>query len=386
VANDKNGRGFESAAVHGGEIPALTSRPAVSAIYHSSTFIVDSVDEHDADYNYGRNGNPNRTALGTCIAELEGGGQGFAFSSGMGAEDTLIRTVCAPGDHVLVSAHLYGGTFRLFDQILRRWDIQFSPVDLSDLDAVRSAMRKKTVAIWAESMTNPTLRVADLSKLAEIAHDSGALFVVDNTFASPYLVQPLDLGADAVVHSTTKYLGGHSDVVGGAAVVRDESLAVSLALHQKSMGNVAGAIDAWLTLRGVRTLPVRMERHCDNAEAVARLLAEHPAVSAVHYPGLPSHPDHQVAKRQMRRFGGMVSFELNGDQDAAVRFCESTSMFALAVSLGGVESLVELPARMTHVGAVGSGFAAPPDLVRLSVGIETKDDLLADVAAALIAV
>lgn len=380
-------KGFESAAIHAGDgFAPATSHPAVAPIYQSSTFVVEDIATYGQDFAYSRVSNPNRQALGACVAALEGGGHGHAFSSGLAAEDTVLRVLCRPGAHVVVASDVYGGTFRLFDEVLQRWDVNYTAVDVFDPDAVAAAVQNNTAVIWTESVTNPTLRVPDIERLTAIAHEAGARLVVDNTFTSPYLLRPLDLGADVVVHSTTKYLGGHSDVVGGAAVVRDGELDEALTLHLKTMGGTAGAFDAWLTMRGIKTLPVRMERHCDNAEAVAAFLAGHEAVASVNYPGLPNHPDHEVAARQMRRFGGMVSFHLRGGVDAAVRFCEATELFALAVSLGGVESLVELPAKMTHKGAADSSCAAPEDLVRLSVGLETIDDLLEDLSDALDAV
>jgi cystathionine gamma-synthase len=307
----------------------------------------------------------------------------MAFASGLAAEDTLLRTVCSPGDHVVIPGDAYGGTYRLFAQVLQRWGVDFTPAPLGDLDAVRAAIRPQTKVIWCETPTNPLLGIADIEALAALAHESGALLAVDNTFASPYLQQPLVLGADVVVHSTTKYVGGHSDVVGGALVVRDGELGERLVYHQNAMGAVAGPFDSWLTLRGVKTLGVRMERHCDNAERVVEFLGAHPKVSSVLYPGLLDHPGHDVAAKQMRRFGGMVSFRVRGGEDEAVAICNRTELFTLGESLGGVESLIEHPGRMTHASAAGSPLEVPADLVRLSVGIETTDDLLADLERAL---
>jgi cystathionine gamma-synthase len=335
-------------------------------------------------YEYSRSGNPTRTALEECLAALEGGERALAFASGMAAEDCLLRTILRPGDHAIIGDDAYGGTYRLFARVLSDWGVTFTPAPLSDADAVRSLVTERRARIvWAETPTNPLLNIADIPALAEAAHEGGALLVTDNTFASPYLQRPLDLGADAVVHSTTKYIGGHSDVVGGAIVVRDAGLGERLAYNQNATGAVAGPFDAWLTLRGVKTLAVRMDRHCGNAERVAEMLSAHPAVSQVLYPGLPSHPTHDVAAKQMRRYGGMVSFRLVGGESQAVDVCARTRLFTLGESLGGVESLIEHPARMTHASAAGSALEVPADLVRLSVGIEDAADLIADLRQAL---
>jgi cystathionine gamma-synthase len=291
--------------------------------------------------------------------------------------------VCHPGSHVVIPDDAYGGTFRLFAKVLERWGVEYTPAPLGDLDAVRAAMRPRTKAIWSETPTNPLLGIADIGMLAGIAHENGGLLVVDNTFASSYLQQPLGLGADVVVHSTTKYAGGHSDVVGGALITRDAHLGEQLAYHQNAMGAIAGPFDAWLTLRGLRTLGVRMDRHCDNAERIAEALTRHPKVTEVLYPGLPDHPGHEVAAKQMRRFGGMVSFRVAGGEAAAVEVCNRAELFILGESLGGVESLIEHPGRMTHASAAGSPLEVPGDLIRLSVGIENVEDLLADLAHAL---
>jgi cystathionine gamma-synthase len=302
----------------------------------------------------------------------------------MAAEDCLIRTLCRPGDNVLIPGDAYGGTFRLFDKVMTTWGVQHAPVMQTDLEAVaRAAAAQRPRLIWAETPTNPLLSIVDIRALAAIAHDHGALLVVDNTFASPYLQRPLDLGADFVVHSTTKYLGGHSDVVGGALVIKDPAHAEAIAFHQNATGAVSGPFDAWLTLRGIRTLAVRMDRHCANAARIAQALAEHPAVASVLYPGLPGHPGHELAKAQMRDFGGMVSFRLAAGEQAAVDLCAKTRLFTLGESLGGVESLIEHPARMTHASTAGSPLEVPADLVRLSVGIEDPDDLLADLSQAV---
>ena len=302
----------------------------------------------------------------------------------MAAEDCLIRTVCSPGDHVLIPDDSYGGTYRLFARVFTGWGLSHAVVPISDAAAVREQLAaRKTAVVWVETPTNPLLGIADIRALAQAAHEAGALLVVDNTFASPYLQQPLTLGADVVVHSTTKYLGGHSDVVGGALVVADPELAERLAFTQNATGAVAGPFDAWLTLRGVKTLAARMDRHCRNAMRVAQTLAEHPAVAEVLYPGLPSHPGHKTAQEQMRAFGGMVSFRLLAGEEAAVRVCDRTRLFTLGESLGGVESLIEHPARMTHASVTGSALEVPGDLIRLSVGIEDCDDLLDDLRQAL---
>jgi cystathionine gamma-synthase len=321
--------------------------------------------------------------LESCLAALEGGTRGLAFASGLAAEDTLLRTVCAPGDHVLIPGDAYGGTYRLFAKVHARWGLEFTPVLQQDPAAVRAAMRPNTRLIWCETPTNPLLGICDIAALAQIAHEAGALLAVDNTFASPYLQQPLALGADLVMHSTTKYLGGHSDVVGGALVVADPSLGSELTYHQNAIGAVAGPFDAWLVLREAKTLAVRMDRHCTNASAVVEFLTGHPKVHQVLYPGLASHPGHEVAARQMRSFGGMVSFRVHGGVEAALGVCNRARLFTLAESLGGVESLIEHPARMTHASVAGSALEVPDDLVRLSVGIEDIADLLEDLRHAL---
>jgi cystathionine gamma-synthase len=375
--------GFDTLAIHAGQEPDPATGAVVPPIYQVSTYKQDGIGGLRGGYEYTRTGNPSRSALEECLAALEGGARGLAFASGMAAEDTLLRTICAPGDHVVIPDDAYGGTYRLVARVLSRWGLEYDPVPLADIEAVRAAVRPRTKAIWVETPTNPLLGIADIAALGQVAREAGALLVVDNTFASPYLQRPLALGADVVVHSTTKYIGGHSDVLGGALVVSDIGLGGELAFHQNAMGAVAGPFDAWLTLRGVRTLGVRMDRHSANAARVADFLARHPQVSSVRYPGLPGHPGHDVALKQMRAFGGMVSFRHAGGEEAAVRVCERTKLFTLAESLGGVESLIEHPARMTHASAVGSPLEVPGDLVRLSVGIEDADDLLADLERAL---
>jgi len=376
--------GFETRAIHAGQEPDRLTGAVVPPIYQVSTYMQDGVGGLRGGYEYSRTANPTRTALETCLAALEEGARALAFASGMAAEDCLLRTVCAPGNRVLIPDDAYGGTYRLFAAVLDRWGVRHVPVPFGDEAAVRQALAERPVrVVWVETPTNPLLGIADIAAIAGLAHDAGALLVVDNTFASPYLQRPLALGADVVVHSTTKYLGGHSDVVGGALVAADQGLAEQLAFHQNAMGAVAGPFDAWLTLRGIKTLAARMDRHCANAVRVAAALATHPAVDQVLYPGLSSHPGHQTAARQMRAFGGMVSLRLRGGAAAALAMCGRTRLFTLAESLGGVESLIEHPGRMTHASVTGSPLEVPADLVRLSVGIETCDDLLDDLLRAL---
>ena len=376
--------GFETLAIHAGQEPDPVTGAVVTPIYQTSTYKQDGIGGTRGGYEYSRTANPTRTALETCLAALENGAQAFAFASGMAAEDCLVRTLCRPGDRVLIPRDAYGGTFRLFDKIMTAWGVQYEPVPQTDLAAVaKVAAAQRPRLIWAETPTNPLLSVIDIRALAALAHDYGALLVVDNTFASPYLQQPLNLGADIVIHSTTKYIGGHSDVVGGALVIKDPAYAADLAFLQNATGAVPGPFDAWLTLRGVKTLAARMDRHCTNAARVAQALREHPAVASVLYPGLPGHPGHDIAKSQMRDYGGMVSFRLAAGEEKAVEVCARTTLFTLGESLGGVESLIEHPARMTHASTAGSPLEVPPDLIRLSVGIEDPDDLLADLSKAL---
>jgi len=381
---DLSQAGFETRAIHSGYEPDPTTGAVIPPIYATSTYAQDGVGGLRGGYEYSRSANPTRTALESTLAALEGGARGFAFASGLAAEDTLTRALCKPGDHVVLPDDAYGGTFRLFDKVEQGWGLPHSPADVSDVDAVAAAIRPgETRMVWLETPTNPLLTIGDIAAIAEVAHDAGALLVVDNTFASSYLQQPLALGADVVVHSTTKYAGGHSDVVGGAIVVRDADLAERIGFHQNAIGAVAGPFDAWLTLRGLKTLALRMERHCDNAERVVDFLTSHPAVGDVIYPGLETHPGHEVAQRQMRRFGGMVSFRVTGGEEQALAVCAATEVFTLGESLGGVESLIEHPGRMTHASVAGTELEVPSDLVRLSVGIETPDDLVADLARAL---
>ncbi|WP_431680171.1 cystathionine gamma-synthase [Kitasatospora sp. KL5] len=376
-------QGFETLAIHAGQEADPQTGAVVTPIYQVSTYKQDGVGGLRGGYEYSRSANPTRTALEECLAALEGGARGLAFASGLAAEDTLLRTILKPGDHIVIPNDAYGGTFRLFAKVLTRWGVEFSVANTQDLADVRAQLRPNTRAVWVETPSNPLLGITDLAALAEVAHGAGALLVVDNTFASPYLQQPIALGADAVVHSTTKYMGGHSDVVGGALVLADAGLGEEVAYHQNAMGAVAGPFDSWLVLRGIKTLGVRMDRHSANAEKVAELLAGHPKVHQVLYPGLPSHPGHDIAAKQMKAFGGMVSFRVNGGEEAAVEVCNRTELFTLGESLGGVESLIEHPGRMTHASVAGSALEVPGDLVRVSVGIESVDDLLADLRRAL---
>jgi cystathionine gamma-synthase len=375
--------GFNTRAIHAGQEPDAATGAVNVPVYLSTTFKQDGVGGLRGGYEYSRSANPTRTALQEALAALEQGSTGMAFASGLAAEDTLLRTVCEPGTHVVMAGDAYGGTFRLISRVLSRWGVTHTPADLADLDAVRGAIEPSTRVIWCETPTNPLLNIADIAGLAQVAHDAGALLVVDNTFASPYLQQPLTLGADVVVHSTTKYLGGHSDVVGGALVTADAELGERLAYNQNAMGAVAGPFDAWLVMRGIKTLGVRMDRHQANAARIAEFLLGRSDVAAVLYPGLPDHPGHEIAAKQMSGFGGMLSFRLAGGEEQALKVCERAQLFTLAESLGGVESLIEHPGRMTHASAAGSPLEVPSDLVRLSVGIEDVDDLLADLEQAL---
>ncbi|MEI6375443.1 MAG: cystathionine gamma-synthase [Actinomycetes bacterium] len=376
--------GFESLAIHAGQEPDPLTGAVVPPIYQVSTYAQDGVGGLRNGYEYSRSGNPTRTALQECLAAIEGGTTGLAYASGLAAEDNLLRTVCRPGDHVVIPNDAYGGTFRLVSKVLGPWGLDYTPAPVTDAEAVAAAIVPgRTKVVWIETPTNPLLAVADIAALADVAHAAGAILVVDNTFASPYLQQPLALGADVVMHSTTKYLGGHSDVIGGALVTSDPELAEQLTYHQNAMGAVPGPFDSWLVLRGIKTLGVRMDRHCANAHAVVDMLTAHPKVHAVLYPGLPGHPGHEAAVKQMRDFGGMVSFRVTGGEAAALEVCSRTKLFTLGESLGGVESLIEHPHRMTHASAAGSPLEVFDDLVRLSVGIETADDLVADLEQAL---
>jgi cystathionine gamma-synthase len=376
--------GFETLAIHAGQEADARTGSVIIPIHATSTYLQDGVGGLRSGYEYSRTGNPTRTALEACLAALEGGARGLAFASGMAAEDTLLRALTRPGDHVVIPDDAYGGTHRLIDKVAGPWGLEHTAAPVADVDAYRAAVQPgRTKLVWVETPTNPLLGIADIAALAEIAHEVGALLVVDNTFASPYLQQPIRDGADIVVHSTTKYCGGHSDVVGGALITRTAEQAEPLAYAQNAIGAVSGPFDAWLVLRGLKTLAVRMEKHSDNAELVVDFLRSQPAVTEVLYPGLPDHPGHQIAARQMRRFGGMVSFRVRGGEDAAVAVVNAAQLFTLAESLGGVESLIEHPGRMTHASVAGSVLEVPGDLVRLSVGIETGADLVADLEQAL---
>ncbi|MFM8516186.1 MAG: cystathionine gamma-synthase [Actinomycetota bacterium] len=379
--------GFNTRAIHAGQEPDPLTGAVVPPIYQVSTYAQDGVGGLRGGYEYSRSGNPTRTALQECLASLESPVEpavGLAFASGLAAEDTLLRTVLAPGRHAVIPDDAYGGTYRLFARVAQPWGVDHTPADVTDPAAISAAIIPgRTALVWIETPTNPLLNIADIAAIADAAHSAGALLVVDNTFASPYLQQPLLLGADVVVHSTTKYLGGHSDVIGGALVTMDAELGQRLAYHQNAMGAVPGPFDSWLVLRGIKTLGVRMDRHCSNAAQVSEFLVSHPKVSAVHWPGLMDHPGHAVAAKQMKDFGGMVSFRVRGGESAALDVCARTRVFTLGESLGGVESLIEHPGRMTHASAAGSPLEVPADLVRLSVGIEDAEDLLADLDRAL---
>ena len=375
--------GFATKAIHAGFRPDPGTGAVNPPIYASSTFAQDGVGGLRGGFEYARTGNPTRAALEAALAAVEDGGFARAFSSGMAATDCALRSVLRPGDHIVIPDDAYGGTFRLIDKVFRHWGIEHTPVALSDLDAVRAALTPATRMIWVETPTNPLLSIADIAGIVDIGHAAGAKVLVDNTFASPALQQPLTLGADIVLHSTTKYIGGHSDVVGGALVTGSEELDADFAFLQNGAGGVPGPFDAYLTIRGLKTLEVRMQRHSENAARVAEFLVEHPAASRVLYPGLPTHPGHDVAARQMSGFGGMVSVRMAGGPEAARKLCSRTEIFILAESLGGVESLIEYPGAMTHASTAGSQLEVPDDLVRLSVGIEDGADLLADLEQAL---
>ncbi len=374
--------GFETRAIHAGQAPDPASGAVVPPVSISTTFVQSEVGELRAGYDYARSGNPTRTSLETQLAALEGAKHAFAFASGLAAEDCLLRQM-AHGSHLVMGHDAYGGTFRLVSKVHAPHGLQHAPVNAHDVAALDEAWRDNTKMVWIETPTNPTLAIVDIEAVAAFAHERGALCVVDNTFASPYLQQPLALGADAVIHSSTKYLGGHSDVVGGLVALNDDELAEGIGFLQNAAGAVPGPLDCYLTIRGIKTLALRMERHCDNAEAVVELLTAHPAVDKVLYPGLESHGQHDVAAKQMRRFGGMVSFTVKGGEPAALQVARSTQIFTLAESLGAVESLIEHPGRMTHASAANSPLEVDPALIRLSVGVETVDDLLADLASAL---
>ena len=375
--------GLATKAIHAGYRPDPATGAVNAPIYASSTFAQDGVGGLRGGFDYARTGNPTRAALEASLAAVEEGAFGRAFSSGMAATDCALRAVLRPGDHVVIPNDAYGGTFRLIDKVFTQWNITYTPVALYDLAAVRAVITPQTRLIWVETPTNPLLSIVDIAAIAEVGKQNSAKVLVDNTFASPALQRPLTLGADVVLHSTTKYIGGHSDVVGGALVTNDNELDDAFAFLQNGAGAVPGPFDAYLTIRGLKTLVVRMERHNENASAVAEFLAGHPSVSTVLYPGLPTHPGHEIAARQMAGFGGMVSVRMRGGRAAAEDLCARTRVFILAESLGGVESLIEHPSAMTHASTFGSQLEVPDDLVRLSVGIEDVADLLADLQQAL---
>ncbi|MEU3609955.1 cystathionine gamma-synthase [Streptomyces sp. NPDC035033] len=383
MSDQHSHQNFETRAIHAGNTADPLTGAVVPPIYQVSTYKQDGVGGLRGGYEYSRSANPTRTALEENLAALEGGRRGLAFASGLAAEDCLLRALLVPGDHVVIPNDAYGGTFRLFAKVVQRWGVDFSVADTSDVGAVRAAINDRTKLIWVETPSNPLLGITDIEAVAGVARQAGVKLVVDNTFASPYLQQPLALGADVVVHSLTKYMGGHSDVVGGALIAADAELGEELAYHQNAMGAVAGPFDSWIVLRGIKTLAVRMDRHGENATRVADFLTRHPKVTQVLYPGLAEHPGHEIAAKQMRSFGGMVSFRVEGGEAAAVAVCDRAKLFTLGESLGGVESLIEHPGRMTHASVAGSALEVPADLVRLSVGIENADDLIADLREAL---
>ena len=381
MGHDWNGSAFETRAIHAGQDPDPTTGAVIPPIYQTSTYVQEAVGVHKG-FEYSRTDNPTRSALHEVVASLEGGAWALAYASGLAASQNLTYLV-GPGDHILLSDDAYGGTYRLIAKVVSRYGVDFSLVDMADLDAVRAAIRPQTRLVWVETPTNPYLKIVDIRGVADLLRDHPAKLVVDNTFASPYLQQPLRHGADFVLHSTTKYLGGHSDVVGGVLVGNDPEAYQSLKFHQNAAGAVPGPMDCWLTLRGIKTLPVRMDRHSANARAVAEMLSGHEAVEQVFWPGLASHPGHAVAARQMRDFSGMVSFTVRGGLETAAAVAAGTKVFALAESLGGVESLIEHPGQMTHLSVAGTGAEVADNLVRLSVGLEHADDLVADLKQAL---
>lgn len=375
--------GFSTKAIHAGQTPDPVTGAVVPPIVLASTHMQDGVGNLRGGYEYARGGNPTRDALQVQVAALEGASHAFAFASGLAGEDALLRSVLVPGDTIVMSNDVYGGTHRLAKRIFGRWDVTVVTVEMTDLEAVRQTVAEhKPRVLWVETPSNPFMKVSSIADLAEIAHSAGATVVVDNTFATPYLQRPLEWGADVVVHSMTKYLGGHSDVLGGAVVTSNAEIAEQVGFHQFAAGAVMSPFEAWLTTRGIKTLAVRVERHQENAMAIALVLEADPRVAEVFYPGLPSHPQHELAKKQMSGFGGMLSFRLDTGKQAK-KFVESTSVFTLAESLGGVESLVNYPCEMTHASVRGTELEVPDTIVRLSVGIESVDDLIADVKAAL---
>lgn len=374
---------FSTRAIHAGQHFDPTTGAVIPPIYQSSTFVQDGIGGFRGGYEYARGGNPTRDSLQELLASLEGGSHALSFASGLAAEDALLRAILKPGDHVLMGNDVYGGTHRLVNRMFVPWGVQLQTTEFSDLERVRAAITPSTRVLWVETPSNPLMKISDIAALAEIGHAAGAIVVVDNTFASPYLQNPLALGADVVVHSTTKYLGGHSDTLGGAIVTSDPEIAEKTGFVQFAAGAISAPMEAWLTVRAIKTLAVRMERHSDNAETIAARLVEHPAIERVYYPGLPEHPGHDIAARQMRRFGGMISLAIAGGPEAARRFVETTSVFQLAESLGGVESLISYPHEMTHASVRGTELAVPEHVVRLSVGIEGVDDLVGDLVESL---
>ncbi len=376
---------FSTRAVHAGQEPDGPTGAVIPPIHLTSTYVQDGIGGMRNGYEYSRAGNPTRDSLQTLLADLDGGVAAYSFASGLAAEDALLRAALRPGARVVMGNDVYGGTHRLVSRLHVPWGVELVVVDMSELDQVRAALQgaPEDTVLWVETPTNPLMKIADIAGLAALGHEAGALVVVDNTFASPYLQQPLSLGADVVVYSTTKYLGGHSDVVGGAVVLADQELAAKVQFLQFGAGAISSPFDAFLTTRGIKTLAVRMERHSTNAQAVAEALVAAPGIERVYYPGLADHPGHDIAARQMRGFGGMLSVALSGGPDAARRFAESTELFALAESLGGVESLIGYPSEMTHASVKGTELAVPENVVRLSVGIEDAGDLIADLQQAL---
>ncbi|MFK4760445.1 cystathionine gamma-synthase [Microbacterium sp. ZW T5_45] len=374
---------FATRAIHAGQAPDPTTGSIIPPIYQASTHVQDGIGGFREGYEYNRAGNPTRTSLEVQLAALEGGASALSFASGLAAEDALLRGILKPGDHVLLGNDVYGGTYRLLTRVLAPWGIETTTVELSDADAVRAALRPETRIVWLETPSNPLLKIVDIAAIADIAHAAGAVLVVDNTFASPALQQPLSLGADLVVHSATKYLGGHSDVLGGAVVFGDDRFFEQVKFQQFAVGAVSAPLDAWLTTRGIKTLAVRVRQHSANAQAVAEWAASRPEFETVFYPGLASHPGHEIAAAQMSGFGGMLSLALAGGADAARAYVASTEVFQLAESLGGVESLISYPPDMTHASVRGTALAVPENVVRLSVGIEDADDLIADLESGL---
>ncbi|KNC20502.1 cystathionine gamma-synthase [Arthrobacter sp. RIT-PI-e] len=376
-------QGFNTRAVHAGQTPDPVTGAVIPPVFQTTTFMQDGIGGLRNGYEYGRAANPTRDALQVQLAALEGGKHAYSFSSGLAAEDALIRAALRPGDHIVLGNDAYGGTYRLIDRVLSEWGITNSAVDMADADAVRAAIEaNNTKLVWVETPSNPLMKITDIAATAELAHAAGALLVVDNTFASPYLQQPLSFGADVVIHSTTKYIGGHSDASGGAVVVNDDALAEKVGFVQFAVGAVSAPMEAWLTTRGVKTLGVRMDRHSSNATAIAQWLQEQDEVERVYYPGLADHPGHELAAAQMKDFGGMLSVTFKGGAEAAKKIAESTQVFLLAESLGGIESLMNYPSDMTHASVKGTDLAVPENMIRLSVGIEDIEDLIGDLEQA----